>query len=326
MDDNQLINTDRLMAEAERLGAVDRSLREGYNRFAGLVRELGASNTSINPVWVQRLVGMFDRIHGEASVLMERCVQTEIRAFRSELVDRVPDLRDDEHFKDPPLNSVLLVPSCTLLFSSHSRNECYVVVGYLWDYGKAYLVLIPENGPGMLQKFQDVMLGRAPSDTMEFGISEATGKTAEFIKWLCGTVLTAKQRVAPTPGHRYYARKEHRKPPQPYYIVHPSDSVQRTRAEAMARGGLEFRHLRRAHLRLLLERSSEPLAPREGWQLLGPADEPGPKLAAHLRARGHLEKQANEWFLVRISSVEQAIVGPEDKPFVPSAKETGIYE
>lgn len=322
MDRDRTINPEHLIDEARRRGLLDKALENGYANFARIVRDLGASNTSINPVWVQRVVGMFERISGEASVLLERCLTTEIRAFRSELIDRIPDLAEGEHFKDPPLNSVLLIPSCTLLFSSHTRNECYVVVGYLWDYGKAYLVLIPENGGNVLRRFHDVMLGNNESP-IEFGISEATGMTAEFIKWLCGTVMSPKDRVVPTPGHRYYARKEHRKPPPPFYVVHPSDSVQRTRAEAMARGGLEFRHLRRAHLRLLLERSSEPLEPKEGWQLLTPSDEAGPKLAAHLKARGHLAKQPDEWFLVRICSVEQTVVGPEDKPFVPSVKETG---
>lgn len=323
MDKDKTINPEHLIDEARRRGILDKGLDKGFANFSRVVRELGGSNTSINPVWVQRLVSLFDRLQGEASVIMERCLHTEIRAFRSELIDRLPDQAEGEHFKDPPLNSVMLVPSSTLLFSSYSRNECYVVIGYLWDYGKPYLVLIPENSGNVLHRFHDAMLGynEAP---LEFGISEATGLTAEFIKWLCGTWLTSKDHVVPTPGHRYYARKEHRKPPKPYYIVNPRDSVPRTRAEAMARGGLEFRHLRRAHLRLLLERSTEPLAPREGWQLLTPSDEAGPKLAAHLAARGHLAKQADEWFLVRICTVEQAVVGPEDKPFVPSVKETGV--
>lgn len=320
--DEKVINFDSLMALAQQRGLVDRGLRNGYERFAGMVREFGASNTSINPVWVQRVVGIFDHIDGEAAVLTERCIRSEIRAFRSDLVDRMPDLGAGEVFLDPPLNNVMLVSSCPLLFSSHSRNECYVVMGYLWDHGKAYLLLLL-NTENLIAKMRALLSGEDPGP-LDFGVSEATGDTENFIKWLCGTVLVPKDRVVPTPGHRYHARKEKRRPPQPYYVVQPSDSVPRNRAEAMARGGLEFRHMRRAHLRLLLERSTELLEPREGWQLLGPADEPGPKLAAHLKARGHLEKQPGEWFLVRICTVEQAVVGPEDKPFIPSVKETGV--
>jgi len=320
--DEMVVNIDSLMARAARIGTLDAPLQAGYERFAYMVREFGASNTAINPVWVQRVVAVFDHIDGEAAVLTERCIRSEIRAFRSELVDRMPELGAGEAFLDPPLNSVMLISSCPLLFSSRSRNECYVVMGYLWDHGKAYLLLLL-NTENLIEKMRSLLSGENPGP-LDFGVSEATGETENFIKWLCGTVLTAKDRVAPTPGHRYVARKEGRRPPAPYYIVRPSDSVQRTRAEAMARGGLEFRHLRRAHLRLLLERSNEPLQPREGWQLLGPTDEPGPKLAAHLKARCHLEKQPGEWFLVRICTVEQTVVGPEDKPFVPSVKETGV--
>lgn len=296
----------------------------GMEHIASCYREMGASNERVNPAWVARLAHILHpnerevaegKRADEVDVLLERC--TEIKVFNSVLVTKAPESLGPE-FLDATTSS-LIFPSAPLMAVSKTTGELKLVLGFAYDRGIAWIFQLNQKGYEGFDSFYRAMMRQKAQ--VHLAVGPATSqKSRDFIRWLVGTPLTKKDFRPVTAGGRYHARRGGYIP-KPFYVVQPKDYVSRTPAEARAHGGLDFRFERRGHLRLLVERSMEPLEPRDGWQLLGPQEEPGPRLAAHLEARGHAPKQLGEYLMVRIAVVTTHIVGPEDKPFVPSVKE-----
>jgi hypothetical protein len=120
--------------------------------------------------------------------------------------------------------------------------------------------------------------------------------------------------------------------PRPYYVVPLKDTVIRDRAARKAvygvarRTPLNYRHDRRGHERCRIQRGLLPMdaktrakLEKRGYKLFTVTDPDG-ETQRRLIERRQPRKRAYEWIAVKVTWIDQCVVGPEDAPYVPAVR------
>lgn len=120
--------------------------------------------------------------------------------------------------------------------------------------------------------------------------------------------------------------------PRPYYVVRMEKALieetgKKTRENlSKISRELAYRHDRRGHERCYIRRGKLPLEPKDQKKLedaeyrIWTINEPDSTAYRQLMERGQPPKAPDEWIAILTRWVDQTIVGPEDKPYVPAIR------
>lgn len=142
----------------------------------------------------------------------------------------------------------------------------------------------------------------------------------------------------PTSGQRHTWGKKGKQlkiptlTPKPYYIVRLEKSLiedsgerNRKRLSQIARE-LSYRHDRRRHERCYIRRGKLPIDEVEALKLaeaqykIWTTTEPDSNAYRQLMERNQPPKAADEWMAILTCEIDQTVVGPENKPYIPAIR------